>query len=511
MSTFENKNNNIDSFNDLVVKSPGLKHFYPFDENNGNVLFDKFNLSVNGSYSDTGITHGITAINNQTAVAFDGLNGYAFIDNLNLFLSSFSIQIWTFTDENFIFDKIPLLSSKNFNLKYNSNSSLTFDIITDVNIKPTSISSGPIQDYGWNQIVVTYDKKNLKIYVNGILKNSKNLKGLIYLNNRINIAKDINDNIFGKIILNNLIFWDRSLTSDEILNQYNSAISLSNDFHKESIENAHTYAITYSGSGSGTLLTQVTFWGGQAYSNLFVNANFLQTVPPSGINYRGRGPTDFFATINIQKLNYNQEFLPSYDGYTSFPTSIDIYQKPGSYRYNNGNLVFYPDPNNDLKTSAIMRTPPFNDSAVLKSSVYFYNSIIVTAYNAQTNLSYQSEVTPDGYFIINNLPNGTYQVTPSLYGYKFNPANSTVILNNNNENISFTILNIDSIQNYVKPITYSMCKINSNDATPGTFSIDGYILPDNSVITGSNSYQSILVVITDKNLAQAYQQTLSNG
>ena len=243
-------------------------------------------------------------------------------------------------------------------------------------------------------------------------------------------------------------------------------------------------------SNTNTVLT-VSNWS----NGIPVSGDFYYIKNPIG----AQGPNDFKASINIQSLNVN--LIPTYasPSVTGIPNGPGI-QGPNDFK---ASISIYKNSRSYLAGSVNFRVPPINED--LKVSAIFASNIIVYAQNTATNEIHQGVVGSDGYFTIPNLLPGTYEVTPKLQGYSFKPSNVTVTLNNTNANLVFIALGLYQIKNY-NAITPSMCQIINNSGNSGTFSIDGNIIPDTT-----NDYQSILVVITDNNLAQAYQQTLSNG
>ncbi|HEX37756.1 MAG TPA: LruC domain-containing protein [Candidatus Cloacimonetes bacterium] len=77
--------------------------------------------------------------------------------------------------------------------------------------------------YNWYHLAMTYDNSELKLYVNGELKNSKNVTGMLKNNSRdISFGSDNGGQKFFEGIIDEVYLYDRTLDVVEILDYYNT-------------------------------------------------------------------------------------------------------------------------------------------------------------------------------------------------------------------------------------------------------------------------------------------------
>jgi LruC domain-containing protein len=75
----------------------------------------------------------------------------------------------------------------------------------------------------WYHIVATYNGSIIKLYVDGVLKNSKNITGTMNHTNRtVSIGSDNGQQKFFKGYIDNLSLWNRAITQSEVLQGVNS-------------------------------------------------------------------------------------------------------------------------------------------------------------------------------------------------------------------------------------------------------------------------------------------------
>jgi hypothetical protein len=205
---------------------------------------------------------------------------------------------------------------------------------------------------------------------------------------------------------------------------------------------------------------------------------------PATVSFINAQYTDFIAQINIQSVNIIQP--GNYGGTADFQASI---------------VILSPAVEN-LIGKVTFRQPPIE--LFLPATVLFYHTFILTAVNVETQIAYSGEADNTGYFHIDNLPAGTYTVTPTYPGVTFSPTHEQATVGPSNAFIYFTALGVYTISNLKLSTPVGVCQVNPSDGNPCTFTIEGFILPD----VKKTVYQPIVAIITDPAIETAYKQTL---
>lgn len=170
-----------------------------------------------------------------------------------------------------------------------------------------------------------------------------------------------------------------------------------------------------------------------------VSATFFQSfnTPVSAI-FRAGGNADVVITANLGSVSKSFDVKGTYrqTASTDLQAQITIQNgtvfKPPAYASN----VSYP---------AFIRIQP--GSTVPKPRSNINTSILITVKNVQTTKVYTTHVLPDGYWYINDLPAGTYEVSASLGAQKFDPPVTLVQLGQCSPTVYFTEVGVFDIGN----------------------------------------------------------------
>jgi len=208
-----------------------------------------------------------------------------------------------------------------------------------------------------------------------------------------------------------------------------------------------TYILTPSKSGSAYTPQNTTFKVNSANVILEkINAtSTANTYPLSGtvsgavkqgvkISLSGgaSGVTGVDGSYTINGLpNGSYIATPSLDGYTFAPASLNVSIKDGPATL--GNFVA-----SKASTSTYSITGTVSGAGS--------NSVTISLSGAST----ATTTTTTGSYAFSSMPNGTYTATPSLTGYTFSPASSTVTINGGNVAFDKFVASI------IPPLTYSI-------------------------------------------------------
>jgi YD repeat-containing protein len=171
---------------DVTSDTPWV--YYRMGEGSGTTLNDSSGHGVNGSYSSSGVSYGLTGpITNdsETAAEFDGSSGYASVpaDSYLNPTSQITLEAWAYPTSNtghemMLINKEPSSWAApyyQYSLSLYDNSGVgepdEVDFRADIGGANTNlwiINTG-WQYNAWNHIVGTYDGSNMRLYVNGTL------------------------------------------------------------------------------------------------------------------------------------------------------------------------------------------------------------------------------------------------------------------------------------------------------------------------------------------------------
>lgn len=226
---------------------------------------------------------------------------------------------------------------------------------------------------------------------------------------------------------------------------------------------------------------------GSFFKNLNLSATFL-----------GLGKTDFDSTVTIVNDTVAKNIPQAVT--KDFATTVVI---SGPELFNFQMFAFFGGafPND------------FASSVVINNTLFGIPNIPVTIVNSNKSdsLSEAKDLVygltdSTGYFHIGNLTPGTYQVEPMSSTLTFNPDIVNVTITDSNIIIYFHSDGSFTLQTVAaEPLpntTGSACFVIPNVDIPGTYSIDGYILP-----AEYNKYTSMLVTASSISDIVAFMQT----
>jgi hypothetical protein len=172
-------------------------------ENGGAIVFDGVN-----DYVDCGNTSNLNAIGGTTKITVSGWAFYTAYGGGGQQYSVITVKgtPWTWLLEN---------PSNTFRFRITAGGS-------DVAVADTSTHLLNT----WYNVVGTYDGSNMRIYINGVLKNTRAQTGTLGTNSetaKIGTYQGTNYNLTGRI--SNVYIYNRTLSAQEILQNYNATKS----------------------------------------------------------------------------------------------------------------------------------------------------------------------------------------------------------------------------------------------------------------------------------------------
>jgi type II secretory pathway pseudopilin PulG len=218
-----------------ITRVSGLVGYWIFDEGGGPTAVDYSGYVNNGTWYGTGPTHYDTSYDGTRAAKFNGVNDYVKVPSTSLLnASSLTIALWAKADEitghNYILEKgnpsqfgISLENGQN-----HGELEFFLDDSGTCNNKTKSFEGNVILTTNvWNFIAVTFDDPSnvLRIYVNGQLDKQYVYSGCVPINNGdLMIGRKVTGSQgyeYGGL-MDNVSFYNRALTSAEILTIYNA-------------------------------------------------------------------------------------------------------------------------------------------------------------------------------------------------------------------------------------------------------------------------------------------------
>ncbi len=208
------------------VPTNGLVGYWPFSGNANDLSGNNNNGTVNGATLTTDRNG-----NANSAYSFDGINDFISLASYNFFLgnTSRSIAFWIQTNQtqNGIPVSIGTASYNNcFNVRYGAGAPGVVGVMGfTTDYYPTTGTS--IINNAWHHVVVTHNGTTLKIYIDGILDNSSNKSyNTTGTNNFIGKSNQSGGESWVSGKIDNVGFWNRALTPQEITSLYNSCTTL---------------------------------------------------------------------------------------------------------------------------------------------------------------------------------------------------------------------------------------------------------------------------------------------
>ena len=224
---------------ETLANSTGLVAQWNFNETSGTTATNNAGScgsSCNGTLTnfantsgqDVAAGSGWTSANRRWgagALMFDGTDDYVSVTNnasLNIG-SSFSAEVWVKTSTTgirYIYRKV-VSSAEDKSLSVDASGKAAFYLYNTFG-GTTLASNKTVTDGQWHYIAVTYDGSTAKIYIDGLLDNSKSASGdIANSNGDLIIGSSIAGGYFQGII-DSLRWYTRPLTASEILANYNA-------------------------------------------------------------------------------------------------------------------------------------------------------------------------------------------------------------------------------------------------------------------------------------------------
>ena len=237
------------------------------------------------TYNETTITP-----TTNYSLSFDGSNDYVTL-NSNFGLSGtrqVTLSAWIHNTKNFVgWTGIITDATDNSNdlaLGAWDNAGMGYYLTTEV----TNAHTGLVNSTGWHLLTGTYDGTSLKIYYDGVLKDTATDTTTTITSENFQIGKDRSLPRYWKGSIDEVLIFNRSLNSTEVEQLYNSGVGLYantsiapfNDglvagYHFD--EGAGTKAIDITGKNNGTI-NGATWVDGKISHNLTNTTEILGTI-----------------------------------------------------------------------------------------------------------------------------------------------------------------------------------------------------------------------------------------
>lgn len=254
-------------------------------------------------------------------------------------------------------------------------------------------------------------------------------------------------------------------------------------------------------------------------NELLATAKFVQqTSLPSTATFVNSGVYNFpcFAFLGNLKKN-----LPGYAVFyqyadVSFNAGITIkpYQPPQNLQYSasadfDSTIFIRNYVNNNLAASATFigfGYQNFGAKMTITNDYYGVGGASVLVTNLETQQKYSATSDSNGFFHVDGLSAGTYQVSITIAGAVVSPSPVKVIITDENIKLYFEINGtFETIPGLIIPIqNLGMCYI-IPPGGPG-FSIEGFIIPNIA-----KSYNSIIATAANEDDASEFRQTIDNN
>jgi hypothetical protein len=206
----------VPSFDNLVA-------YYPLSigTNDGNAISDMSPNSNHGTNNGATFTEGVDG-NINTGMKFDGVDDYTNLGSFDLTGGQRSISVWinsknipsSLSDRRFF-------SANYFEIKF-VNSNLE-SWIYDTSFKTLAYSASILNSDTWYYIVITVNTNDLKMYVDGVLRNQNNTFTLTNHAYNLNIGSNYaGDSRFFNGAIDDVRIYNKVLTENEIKLLYNN-------------------------------------------------------------------------------------------------------------------------------------------------------------------------------------------------------------------------------------------------------------------------------------------------
>ena len=262
----------------------GLVSAWHFDENSGTLATDAKG-SNNGTISGASWVPGIS----HSALDFDGVAGHVqvpYSNSLNNTTNQISLSCWFKMNEvgdngAFIFNRVKYM------LRLDPQGRVSFSIYNPVFTSLVMDYADRILNTDWHHVVATYDGAQMKLYIDGKLKNSMAATGNLQTSNSDLYIGDQSTLNFFPGLLDEVLLYSRPLTEAEVLSVFNTTPNpgTGNDLISAwpLNENAGTTVTDATGGNNGTI-TGATWVPGISGSCLHFNGTTDWVKVPKATN-----------------------------------------------------------------------------------------------------------------------------------------------------------------------------------------------------------------------------------
>lgn len=338
------------------VPTNGLVGWWPFNGNANDESGNGNNGTVNGATLTSD-----RFLNSNNAYSFDGVDDFIQIPNINLIngQNGISVSAWCqiigYNGQicpdcyQYIVSKGSDANTGHFGIKYSQNPN-SFDFFISVNNFQTngyiySNSSYPIPQSSWHNLIMTYDNQNLKVYVDGILRNS--------MPYTLPYSPNLDPILVGKHILSSFPYftngkiddigiWNRALTPQEVTALYNGC-------QQSILTQPQSQSVNFNDNVQFTAASSDPNANYQWQTNLGLG---FQNLTDAG-QYSGSS-TNTLNVSNVALSNNNQQFRCIVNSGSCTDTSdvalLTVVNNVGLVEQNQMQLFVYPNPTSSIIT-----------------------------------------------------------------------------------------------------------------------------------------------------------------
>ena len=231
-----------------------VKDYSSFNSNGTALNGARFNSSCN-AFSGSGGCYEFDGINDN--LNFTQTNNLKMTDNFSV---SFWVKPNTMTNYDGILGKTSTSSwNDGFGIYYLANKIYAF--VNNFNLNSTS--TGTINKGKWYFVVMTYNRLNLSLYLNGSRVSVNNIADRFKDSNVSFRVGMVQPTYMGNQSIDQVVLWNRSLSSDEIAMLYNGSLGKYNSVHSDATTAGDVWGVSVTPNdgkeeGNAVLSNQIT-------------------------------------------------------------------------------------------------------------------------------------------------------------------------------------------------------------------------------------------------------------
>jgi hypothetical protein len=330
------------------IPSNGLIGWWPFNGNANDESGNGNNGSFTGSSCNICGSNLVTAPPNLANDRFNTINkAFNFSNQLDLIsipnnstlqlTNNYTISLWINPSSlNFgsytagvIIQKWGNVGSASYNLTIANDGRLRY--YTHNGTSSTLLTSNAILNTNnWKNIVITQSSNTVNLFINGVLDNTSSTMNVpAIVNNSLEFGRQYNqfsnyahEGFIGRI--DDIGFWNRTITNCEIYNIFNSQIStvIVNAGANQTICNGNSTVLSATGASTYT-------WNNNVVNNQQFTPTISQTYSVVGIDTNGCIGSDS-VSIDVLENSTSTQTISALDNYL-WPVNNQTYTQSGTY------------------------------------------------------------------------------------------------------------------------------------------------------------------------------------